>query len=392
MTRNRRWMLGLALQFCLSALVWSQTRGGSSASKSIVTFDAPGAGASAGQGTTPQSINDAGEITGYFKDSTSVLHGFVRHKNGAFTTFEAPGASKKATLGTFPQSINDQGGVVGYYFTDPNGVRHGFVRSADGTILRFDPGNSKGTVVRQNNSAGEFTGNYVSYDMVHGFLAQKDRRFVTFDPPGSANTAPEGINSSGEITGYYADDNNALHGFVRRADGTFSTFNVPGASATEGKGTVPMGINSKGDVVGYYHFGPKDGTFAFLRTKDGSILKFDPPGSITDNAPHVDDEGYIVRPVAAALSINEAGDIAGYFGDSAGVVHGFVRRRDGSYSTFDAPGAARNGNLGTFSDSINNSGDVTGHYFAANAVLHGFLLPHAVSPAGVPGNAPAKKP
>ncbi len=392
MTGNRRWILGLALPCFLSGLVWGQTRSVSSVSKSIVTFDAPGAGASAGQGTTPQSINDAGEITGYYKDSTSVLHGFVRHKNGAFDTFEAPGASKKATLGTFPQSINNEGEVAGYYFTDPNGVRHGFVRSGDGTTVRFDPAGSKGTVARQNNSQGEFTGNYVSYDRVHGFLARKDRRIVTFDPPGSANTAPESINSIGEITGYYGDVNNALHGFVRRADGTFSTFDVPGASATEGKGTVPMGINSKGDIVGYYHAGPKDGTYAFLRHKDGTIVKFDPPGSITDNAPHADDEGYIVRPVAAALSINEAGDIAGYYGDTVGVVHGFIRRRDGTYSTFDAPGAAKNGNLGTFSESINNNGDVVGHYFAANAALHGFLLPHALPPTGVPANGPAKKP
>ncbi len=56
-----------------------------------------------------------------------------------------------------------------------------------------------------------------------------------------------------------------------------------------------MGINLEGEVVGYYHTGPNSGIHAFLRRKDGSIAKFDPPGSITDSKVHVDDEGYILR-------------------------------------------------------------------------------------------------
>lgn len=41
----------------------------------IVTFDAPGASASANFGIFPQSINDPGTITGRFVDNT-VYHGF----------------------------------------------------------------------------------------------------------------------------------------------------------------------------------------------------------------------------------------------------------------------------------------------------------------------------
>ena len=360
-------------------------------SGSVVTFDAPGAGKGAGQGTTPKGINDNGEITGYYKDSASVLHGFIRHKDGTFTTFDAPGASKKATLGTMPQGINKNGDVTGYFFTDPKGVRHGFVRYNDGTIIKFDPPGSAGTVVRGINDLGEFAGNYVSYDVAHAFLGHKDRTFKTFDPPGSANTAPQGINAGGDVAGYYADDANGLHGFVRRHDGTYVKFDVPGSKTSDGKGTLPMGINSGGDVVGYYQTGPDNGIHAFLRRKDGSFAKIDPPGAIADNAMHVDEEGYILRPAAAGESINDAGEIAGYFGDTVGVVHGFVRRKDGTFITFDAPGAKRGGNLGTFSECINSSGNVTGYFYSGeNEVLRGFVFTRSRDSSVGPANIQKK--
>jgi hypothetical protein len=49
------------------------------ASSEIINFDAPGAGktAGAGQGTFPDSISDAGAITGHYTDSRNVNHGFL---------------------------------------------------------------------------------------------------------------------------------------------------------------------------------------------------------------------------------------------------------------------------------------------------------------------------
>ncbi len=365
----------MAALFIFCILLPAQTPRISLSMNAVIPFDAPGAGKGAGQGTTPKGINDGGEITGYYKDSASAVHGFVRHRDGTFAIFDAPGASRKATLGTMPQSINDQGDITGYYFTDPKGERHGFVRHKDGTIVRFDPPGSAGTVIRGINDLDEFSGNYVSYDVAHAFLGHEGKGFTTFDPPGSANTAPQGINGNGDVTGYFADEGNGLHGFIHWHGGTYSRFDVPGSKASDGKGTLAMGINAGGDVVGYYETGPDNGIHAFLRLKDGTFVKIDPPGTIADTAPHVDEEGYILRPAAAGESINQAGEVAGYFGDKVGVVHGFVRRKDGSFVTFDAPGAARSGNLGTFSECINSSGDVTGYFYAGeDAVLRGFVL------------------
>jgi hypothetical protein len=75
------------------------------------------------------------------------------------------------------------------------------------------------------------------------------------------------------------------------------------------------------------------------------------------------------------MSLNQDGEISGYYGDYTGVVHGFVRFRDGSFATFEAPNASINGGLGTFPQSINRNGEIAGYYYAApTGALHGFLL------------------
>jgi hypothetical protein len=205
---------------------------------------------------------------------------------------------------------------------------------------------------------------------------------TTIDPPGSNNTATQSINTHSEIAGYYADAANGLRGFVRHADRIYPKFDVPGAIPSAGKGTLPMSVNSHREIVGYFHTGANNGIHGFVRDKDGSFTKFDPPGSITDSTAHLDEEGYILRPATAALSINENGEITGYFGDIMGIVHGLVRHADGIFTTFEAPGAAKSGNLGTFSESMNNDGDVTGYFYAgANAVLRGFLLRRTRNPS-----------
>jgi hypothetical protein len=56
-----------------------------------------------------------------------VLHGFVRAASGTVTTFDAPGAGTSALQGTFPISINTTGEITGTYL-DGSYAYHGFVR------------------------------------------------------------------------------------------------------------------------------------------------------------------------------------------------------------------------------------------------------------------------
>src|SRR6516164_874060 len=65
--------------------------------------------------------------------------------------------------------------------------------------------------------------------------------------------------------------------------GTFTIFDVPGAGTGFLEGTFPLGINPAGTITGYY----QDADFlghGFLRSPDGVITTFDPPGSIFTSA------------------------------------------------------------------------------------------------------------
>lgn len=100
---------------CLGLFILAATVSGSAHAAKITTFDAPGAGTGPQQGTFPQSVSEAGAITGWYVDSRFVSHGFVRNVDGTITTFDAPGAGTGAGQGTLAYSLSPPGIVAGYY-------------------------------------------------------------------------------------------------------------------------------------------------------------------------------------------------------------------------------------------------------------------------------------
>src|ERR1700678_1647874 len=72
---------------------------------------------------------------------------------------------------------------------------------------------------------------------------------------------------------------------------------------------------------------------------------FDPPGSV-ETFPE---------------SINDTGAISGWYYDSKGMPHGFVRTNDGTITSFDPPGSTA-----TFSYGINRTGVIAGYYADSN--------------------------
>src|SRR5438046_8341678 len=60
--------------------------------QTVTTFDAPGAGTGPLQGTYATNIAPSGPIIGFSRDANNVRHGFVRSQDGTFTIFDAPGA------------------------------------------------------------------------------------------------------------------------------------------------------------------------------------------------------------------------------------------------------------------------------------------------------------
>ena len=111
-----------------------------------------------------------------------------------------------------------------------------------------------------------------------------------------------------------------------------------------------MGLNSKGDSVGYWD---ADGvvTHGYVRRADGRIATLDVPDAAR----------------TAAFAINDRGQVAGYFMDASGGLHGFVKTGQ-QFQHLDVPGA-----VATIVTAINNWGSVAGEYFDASGVRHGFL-------------------
>jgi hypothetical protein len=90
------------------------------------TFDAPGASMVEYGGTSPKSINFAGEIIGSFAGPSYSNFGFLRTPDGKFTTFGAPGATSDEWQTTSPYAINAWGAITGY-FCDATSLCKGFL-------------------------------------------------------------------------------------------------------------------------------------------------------------------------------------------------------------------------------------------------------------------------
>jgi hypothetical protein len=150
----------------------------------LTTFDAPGAGTMSGQGqgtSCPDCsapLNQFGVTAGYYIDGSAVVHGFVRGRGGKITTFDAPAGASSLGFGCFsqcPLGLNDSGEVTGVY-ADTTYVYHGFLRSPWGKITTFDaPGAVNGTFPVSINDQGAIAGFYLDANNVyHAFLRLPD--------------------------------------------------------------------------------------------------------------------------------------------------------------------------------------------------------------------------
>jgi hypothetical protein len=358
------------------------------AAQQIIPFDAPGAGTGAGQGTFGVAIIATGTIMGYYIDGSSVAHGFLRSRGGTFTTFDAPGAGTGAGQGTFPNSIIPVGAVAGNYI-DASGVNHGFLRSRDGTFTTIDvtgagTGPGQGTQAGNINPMGTIAGLYLDASNVfHGFVRAPDGAITTFDAPGADTTdaffgtTPDftsGLNQAGAVSGDYLDSNIVFHGFVRARNGVITTFDAPGADMTpfSGNGTIASSINPGGAIAGYF-FDANVMSHGFLRAPNGTYKTFDAPGAGT--IPFTGQGTY-------SENLNPGSEITGAVIDAGDVAHGFVRAPDGAITTFDAPGAGTisipfcefSGTCqGTHATCNDPAGGITGRYIDAFNVAHGYL-------------------
>jgi hypothetical protein len=209
---------------------------------------------------------------------------------------------------------------------------------------------------------------------------KREPKLTEFDAPGagsvfsstaacqpSCGTEALANNAEGAITGFYTDVNTVFHGFLRAPNGPIVPFDAPfaGMGSGLGQGTVAYSINDLGVIAGLV----QDSSYVyhgFVRYADGSFKTFDAPGagtaSSTECAPFCG---------TFALDINLEGTTAGYYIDENGIQHGFVRSRFGEITSFDPTGS-------TFTfvceeTCLNLEGATTGYYSDASGNLHGFV-------------------
>ena len=375
-------MVGMAILAMLAAALQASAQ-------KIITIDPPGAGTTAGLGTVGIHINQSGAVTGFFSDSEFVTHAFVRTPDGAITTFDAPGAGSDTIPGfvggipvagilggegTYGASINRQGTIAGFY-VDSSSVVHGFVRSKDGEFTTFDAPNAAstpgtGTYAANINDFGMVAGVYVDASgVVHSYIRTPNGSFLHFDPPGTGFGAGQGsftgasscLSPWGTIAGYYLDPGSVMHGYLRTIDGKITTFEVPGSGTAPYQGTYAWTLSPFGVAAGQWI----DGNWVahgFIRHINGRLTTFDHPGAGTGPG-----QGTVPN------GINATDVVVGNFIDKGGLSHGFMRTFDGRFTAMDVSRAGTASGQGTYPVINNLSGATTGVYVDANGALHGFL-------------------
>ena len=230
------------------------------------------------------------------------------------------------------------------------------------------------------NNNGDIVGDYTASDGTHHGFLLAEGRFSSIDYPGAVWTQAIGINNrcddnradetrgdENQCEDNHGDNNHGhnnqgdIVGFYFSEDGVvhgflfskgdFTSIDFPGAA-----GTNAWGINDNREITGGYTDDGADGkTHGYVRSKEGDFSSFDPP---------------VENRYNYGRGINNAGDIAGIYriAGQTDVTHGYVRIA-GSFSLIDFPDA-----VNTNVPAINNQGDIVGNYSAEDRVNHGYLL------------------
>jgi hypothetical protein len=129
----------------------------------------------------------------------------------------------------------------------------------------------------------------------------------------------------------------------------FTQFDVAGAIST-----LLERVNDAGDLVGGFTTATQPSFQAFANI-NGSTVAITIPGSTS----------------SFASAINASGEVSGYYSDSGGIVHGFLRDAAGMLRfPIDFPG----GTMGTVCEAMNDQGWVVGRYTDSAGVLHGMFF------------------
>jgi hypothetical protein len=261
------------------------------ANLTFTTIDVPGAAV-----TEINGINSAGDMAGFYGQSTCGPDSGFLYSNGAFTYFNYPGQTLTVAAG-----INDSGLIVGSATQncDRRGTVVGYLYDGT-TFTTLQDGGNTATYGYGINNSGIVVGEVGSLDYTRGFRLITNGQYRILHFPGIyINAFASGINNRGAIVGTTISGNTNTAYIYQ--NGIFSNIDFPGAVQTEG-----LGINDHGIVVGWYALvGGCECAFAL---RNGKYTSFAYPGAL----------------FTAATGINKSGQIVGDYTFDFVFWHGFI--------------------------------------------------------------------
>jgi probable HAF family extracellular repeat protein len=267
----------------------------------------------------------------------------------AVSTTDFPGASD-----TIFFALNDAGQIVGAE-DDAAGHFHA-IAQLDGHLRLLDPngviGQSARSFAFSINNRGDIAGSFVDAGgSTHGYLRHRDDSIEQIDFPGSTSTHAFGVNDLGRVIGVYNDSAGSAHAFLLRG-GAYTTIDLPGSGQT----TVPLSINDRNQIVGEFGGTATTNGFGYFQREDGKFTLVTAPGSVPQGT--------------LFISINNREQILGAYTDSTNAQQNFVLQ-DKLYAPFNLP--VRLGASFVSAQTINDAAEIVGYYGDSAGNLHAFV-------------------
>ena len=231
----------------------------------FTTIDDPVA---ANHSTVCQGINASGKIVCNYTDNKGNPQAAV-YFNGVFTPVKYPGAVSLNAYG-----IDDAGDLVGF-FNDSSNNTHGFLLKGGigGTPVKLDAPGANFTVATGLNNNGKVT---VFWGDATGYVESStydttSQAYTKANLLGAANSYAGGIDDAGDIIYTWTDVENNIHGGLFSAHEQGYYLLDVGATLPNGSGTRAYGIfshpNGVRDIVGYYPLAGSTTNFNGFRLK-----------------------------------------------------------------------------------------------------------------------------
>jgi Bacterial Ig domain len=159
-----------------------------------------------------------GEDEGEEPEDEGPTLGFIRASDGTIATFSVPGS-----LNTFLGGVNNPGQIAGGFNIDAGegALLFGFIRNADGIFSAFnvpdEEGNPLWTKADDINDAGDVVGLFrpeAGEEAIQGFLRKADGTILRFSLPGFEEARFTDINNHDVISGFGIDAGGLFHAIV----------------------------------------------------------------------------------------------------------------------------------------------------------------------------------